>query len=208
MGRWWLAFVVLMVAGPAWADPAGGTVRVLVTDDLDLPISGARIDVSGDRGTTTHLTNDLGQVVVPLAVGAWRVDVSKPHFADVALTNVVVHEGRESTLPVLMRLDDAHTELVWVGTDPRDRRLPVPAGATISIRADGWERASIRCERHRGTLRRTIIGGKATLTGVPHVAGCRVRVAGGAPATVLRFDADVPEVRAEAGGLLVTSPRP
>ncbi len=119
--RFLAAIACLLVAVPAMAQQTTGSIRVLVSDVDDLPIPGAQLDLTGDRGTETQMTNDLGQFVfTALLPGTYEVDVTKSGFNGVKLTNVIVNVGRETTLPVQLVTGSGVEDVVVIGQQTID----------------------------------------------------------------------------------------
>src|SRR5262245_53782629 len=87
--------LVCTASTAAAQNPRPGTLRVVVKDATDLPISGATVVAISSTGNDTRsTTNESGQATIDgLPPGTYRVRVESPGFDPLMVENVSVRAG-------------------------------------------------------------------------------------------------------------------
>ncbi len=106
------ALFALMCAIPAHAQTTG-TLRVVVYDDMGIPVPGADVTADGDQGKREKQTDANGEATFDqLPPGEYHVTVLFAGFAAVTKTNVLVQVGRSKQVEFNLVPEDTSTEIV------------------------------------------------------------------------------------------------
>ena len=138
-----LAALATAAAHPALAaEPAGGTLRGVVTDPSGAAVGQAQVAVSMAGAKRTVRTDARGAWSLPaLRPGTYLVVVTRTGFAPFTQSGVAVAEGAETTV-------DAHLEIAPVRETVTVRENQTPLGLSADrppARSSSKARSSTRC---------------------------------------------------------------
>ena len=113
------ALFALIAVLPAYAQVSGGSIAGSVTDQQKAVLPGVTITIQGSDRTLTAVTDEAGQFrFLNQPPGSYTVTIELTGFSKVVREGIVVAVGRETTLPISLKLASVAETITVTGETP------------------------------------------------------------------------------------------